>query len=410
MEASIIAIRLLLLQVLSFLGYDESERSLNRGNVIALLTLLSEHDVEYSKVVLKRANGNCQLTSPVVQKDISNACEKETTKAILEDLKDLKDEGRFFVIHADESADVFDKEQMAFCLRYVNKRGEVCERFLGVVHVPNTSSLTLKDVIESLLMEYSLTFSQGRGQGYDGASDMQVSINGLKTLILNECLQAYFSLDAIVGVSDTPDSNKAQFITHMLMSFDFVFEAHLMVAIFGITNELNMALQKRDQDIVNAMSMVDVTKLNLQKMRDEEWNSHMEKVTSFMDKQGIEVSNMEGNYVVPGRRMYRDDRFWNLETINELFMKLVEAGKHATHDRVYLLLKFVSTLPVATASVERMFSGMTQVKDKLPNSMGDQMLNDCLINYLERDMFLNVNMNDIIDSRTIAILIFGCNN
>ncbi|XP_021839078.2 uncharacterized protein [Spinacia oleracea] len=100
------------------------------------------------------------------------------------------------------------------------------------------------------------------------------------------------------------------------------------------------------------------------------------------------------NFIVT---MRTDDRFWNLKTINELSMKLVETGKHKTHDRVYLLLKLVLTLPVATASVERVFSGMTQVKDKLRNSMGDQMLNDCLITYLEKDLFLNVNMDDIIN-------------
>ncbi|XP_021714714.1 uncharacterized protein LOC110682693 [Chenopodium quinoa] len=75
------------------------------------------------------------------------------------------------------------------------------------------------------------------------------------------------SLDSITQVSDTVDSNKAQSITHLLMSFDFVFVAHLMVAIFGITNELNVALQKHERDIVNAMEMVDVTKFNLQNLR-----------------------------------------------------------------------------------------------------------------------------------------------
>ncbi|XP_048502699.2 uncharacterized protein LOC104897348 [Beta vulgaris subsp. vulgaris] len=309
----------LLLQGLSFRGHDEKESSLRR--------------------------------------DIINACAKETTKAIIKDI-----DGGFFSILADESADVSDKEQMDLCLRYVNKKGEVWERLLGIVHVSDTTSLTLKTAIESLLMEHSLSFSQVRGQGYDGASNMQGSINGLKTLIQNKCKQAYFVhcfahqlqltqvalakkndilstglnqerglggpcdtrwgshfktilnvLDiypSILGsleieISDALDSNKAQTITNLLMSFDFVFVAHLMVGIFGVTNNLNVALQKRDQDIVNAMRMVSVTKINLQEMRDEGWDSHMEKVISFMAKYDIEVPSMEGKYVVLGRRLFR---------------------------------------------------------------------------------------------------------
>ncbi|XP_057249981.1 uncharacterized protein LOC104891221 [Beta vulgaris subsp. vulgaris] len=214
------------------------------------------------------------------------------------------DEKESSLSRADESADISDKEQMALCLRYVNKKGEVCERLLGVVHVPNTTSLTLKSGIESLLMEHSLTFSQVRGQGYDGATICKLTqvalakknsdcgwlfVDVLAPLLnfvggspkrknffernkLNELWKHYpQSLDKIGEVSDAIDSNKAQALTHLLMSFDFVFVAHLMVSIFGITNALNVALQKRDQDIVNAMAMVDVTKINLQKMRDEGW-------------------------------------------------------------------------------------------------------------------------------------------
>ena len=100
------------------------------------------------------------------------------------------------------------------------------------------------------------------------------------------------------------------------------------------------------------------------------------------------------NFIVAVRE---DERFWNSKSITELSMKLVETGLSETHSRVYLLLKFVLILPVATASVERVFSGMTIVKDKLRNSMGDQMLNDCLITYLESDLFLNVSMDKIMD-------------
>ncbi|XP_070020836.1 uncharacterized protein [Nicotiana sylvestris] len=70
------------------------------------------------------------MTSPNIQKDIVNSCAKETVKAIIENLNE-----NFFGILVDESKDVSHKEQMALVLRYVNKEGELIERFLGLVHV-----------------------------------------------------------------------------------------------------------------------------------------------------------------------------------------------------------------------------------------------------------------------------------
>ena len=60
----------------------------------------------------------------------------------------------FFGIFVDESANISDKEQMTLCLRHINKKGEVTERFLSIMHVSNTTSLTLKNEIESLLMKH----------------------------------------------------------------------------------------------------------------------------------------------------------------------------------------------------------------------------------------------------------------
>lgn len=59
-------------------------------------------------------------------------------------------------------------------------------------------------------------------------------------------------------------------------------------------------------------------------------------------------------------------------------------------------------LPVATASVERVFSTMNLVKTKLKNSMGNQVLNDCLVTFIERYIFLNIS-NDAVMERFYAM-------
>ena len=62
------------------------------------------------------------------------------------------------------------------------------------------------------------------------------------------------------GLSD--QRVEARFIMRSILSFEFVFTLHLMKNILGITNELSIALQKKkkNQDIVNAMDLVKVSK------------------------------------------------------------------------------------------------------------------------------------------------------
>ena len=71
-------------------------------------------------------------------------------------------------------------------------------------------------------------------------------------------------------------------------------------------------------------------------------------------------------------------------------------GKHETYPLVYLLVKLVLTLPVATTIVERSFSTMKYIKNVLRNRMGDQWINDCLIVYIERDVACSIDNETII--------------
>ena len=61
----------------------------------------------------------------------------------------------------------------------------------------------------------------------------------------------------------------------VLESFDFIFSAHLMLDILGHTNELSECLQRKDQDILNAMSLVRLAKSKMQQMRSEGWVSFL---------------------------------------------------------------------------------------------------------------------------------------
>lgn len=94
--------------------------------------------------------------------------------------------------------------------------------------------------------------------------------------------------------------------------------------------------------------------------------------------------------------MRKDDNFNSIENLVDLSVKLVQTRRHIVYNLVYLLLKLVLLLPVATASVERAFSSISLVKSKLRNKMGDSLLDDCLVTYIERDAFSKVSEDDII--------------
>ena len=158
LNASIDCVQFLLRQGLAFRGHDESESSSSQGNFLELLKFLIEHNEDVKSVALNNAPQNLKLVAPEIQKDIVSVVASETINVIIKDLGDA-----LFSILIDETRDISIKEQMAVVIRYVNKEGQVIERFLGIEHVTNTSALTLKKVVEDLFCRHGLSISRLRG-------------------------------------------------------------------------------------------------------------------------------------------------------------------------------------------------------------------------------------------------------
>nr|XP_009790101.1 PREDICTED: uncharacterized protein LOC104237627 [Nicotiana sylvestris]XP_009790102.1 PREDICTED: uncharacterized protein LOC104237627 [Nicotiana sylvestris]XP_009790103.1 PREDICTED: uncharacterized protein LOC104237627 [Nicotiana sylvestris]XP_009790104.1 PREDICTED: uncharacterized protein LOC104237627 [Nicotiana sylvestris]XP_009790105.1 PREDICTED: uncharacterized protein LOC104237627 [Nicotiana sylvestris]XP_009790106.1 PREDICTED: uncharacterized protein LOC104237627 [Nicotiana sylvestris] len=93
-----------------------------------------------------------------------------------------------------------------------------------------------------------------------------------------------------------------------------------------------------------------------------------------------------------------DPMFSDLKGIGDLAKALVETNLVETYSLVYLLVKLTLILPVATATVERAFSSMKYIKDEMHSSIGDAFLNDCLVCYFEKEVFVNISNDAIIDS------------
>ncbi|XP_071729025.1 uncharacterized protein [Rutidosis leptorrhynchoides] len=381
------------------------------------MDLILSHNEELRN--LPKAPGNNKLVSPYIQKDVVKCFKQEVLECIFKEIGD-----DVFALLVDESSDVSKKEQMAIVLRYVDEHGLVKERFVGLVHVKDTSSLSLKCSIDSFFSKHKVSMNQLRGQGYDGASNMR-----------------------------------------------------------GLTNILSQALQRKDQDINEAVQLVEVTKEKLQDLRTNGFEQLLEKVSSFCEKHGIRILKMDEDCFNSRRQkekitnqhyyevecfntvldmqiqkfgdrfseastellscmaalhprdsfsmfdspklirlcefypkdfsrteiielkdqlevyhlsVRKDPRFANLNGIADLARVMVETRKYLSYPLLYRLLKLALVLPVATATVERCFSAMKIVKSNLRNRIGEEFLNACVICAVEREALAKVKDEDVL--------------
>ncbi|KAK9982990.1 hypothetical protein SO802_032515 [Lithocarpus litseifolius] len=412
LNAIVDCIRFLLCRGLAFRGHDESQGSSDKGNFLELLQFLGDHNESINEV-LQKAPKNCKLTHSNIQKDIVNAIARETSKAIIKGL----DNG-FFSILVDESRDISVKEQMTFVLRYVNKKGIIIEQFLGIVHVASTTALSLKYAIECLLCEHNLSLSNLREQGYDGASNMQGDISGLKTLILKENKSAFYvycfayqlQLTLVVVAKNHINIAELFYVISNLVAVvggsckrrDALRDAQFAKIKEDLENVIDMQLQelnnlfsKVNTDLLLCMACLNPS--NSFVAFDKEKLIRLAKFypSDFLGTDILALDSQLHNYIFD---MRSNNLFLELQGVSELVEKLVYTRKHKTYPLVYLLVKLALTLLVATATVERSFSAMKYIKNELRNQMGDQWMNDCLIVYIEKDVACSID-NETITQR-----------
>ncbi|XP_023754954.1 uncharacterized protein LOC111903409 [Lactuca sativa] len=247
----------------------------------------------------ENAPKNEKLTSPKIQKEIVQCFSKKIIKSICEEIGN-----DVFTILADESSDVSKKEQMAMVFN-------------------------------------NLSISQVRGQGYDGASNTWDAFNGLKALILKDNHLAYYihcfahQLQlVVVTVAKNHDGDddffeqlalvvnvvcascKRKYIirdsykervqkeigngeietgrglnqeTSLVQARDTKWGSHYktiislknlfpeVIKIFGLTNTLSKHLQRNDQNILEAASLVKVTMKTFKAFRNNGFPSMLEK-------------------------------------------------------------------------------------------------------------------------------------
>ena len=93
--------------------------------------------------------------------------------------------------------------------------------------------------------------------------------------------------------------------------------------------------------------------------------------------------------------MQSTEEFLAFKVIRQLVEKMVEMKKNVSYPLVYSFVTLVLILLVAIVTVERTFSIMNIIKNRLRNKIGDQWMNDCLVTHIEKDIFKTIKCEEI---------------
>ncbi|XP_071699718.1 uncharacterized protein [Rutidosis leptorrhynchoides] len=164
----------------------------NQGNFLELLKLIASYNKDVEKVVLQNAPQNAKYTSPDVQREILQIFARNVQQLIRDEIGKSK-----FCLIVDECRDESKKEQMAIVVRFVDREGYFKERFLDLVHVKDTSALTLKNEILSSLSFHKLD-----------VKDIRALVSASKDVV--EVHKFFENLNFIINVIDSSSKHHDQ--------------------------------------------------------------------------------------------------------------------------------------------------------------------------------------------------------
>ncbi|XP_010527160.1 PREDICTED: uncharacterized protein LOC104804546 [Tarenaya hassleriana] len=344
-----------------------------------------------SKVVLKNAPGNSQMVSPKIQKDIVQCFAEQITQDIIQEIgHDV------FGLLVDESSDVSDKEQMAVVFRFVDKNGIVKERFIDLVHVKETSALSLKSAIDSLFAKHGLSLKKVRGQGYDGA----IGASCKRKDMIRESHRTKVNEEINSGEINTGKGLNQDITLQRPGNTRWGSHYKTLLRLTGLFSSVIDLQELNDRfDEINSELLICMASLSPADSFREFNMPNLVKLAEFYpdDFSFLEKVSLRHELSIYIDNLTKDDRFSNLTNLGDLAHLMVETKKHLSYPLVYKLLKLALILPVATATVERCFSGMKFVKTALRNRIGDQFLSNCLVCFIEKDIFQTITNEILMD-------------
>ncbi|XP_020982421.1 uncharacterized protein LOC107458849 [Arachis duranensis] len=292
LKTSIDAIRWLAFQACAFRGDDESPGSLNRGNFIELIKLLASCNQNVNNVVLENAPENAQYISPGVQKDILHIFARKVRATIREEIEISSVLSRLNLDVQNLRGQRYDGATKEVC--YVHQFFSKLTLIINVVTVSPKRHDELRVAQANNVANLIVT-----GSGLNQIGTLQRAGDTRWGSHLNSVHSLLCMFDATCEVLEK-SSKEGNFSTRgdasvdydAITSFEFVFVLHLMRNILEVSHYLCQALQRKNQDILNVLTLVSTTKTLIQRMRESSWEAFIKEVILFCEKHEVEVPDM----------------------------------------------------------------------------------------------------------------------
>ena len=143
-----------------------------------------------------RSENKVKFLSPQIQNEVLRDLAHTLLRGLLDRIRaesiGVNKKESVFSIILDETADINRNEQDSVCVRFCNTEMNSEEVFLGFHMTKRTTADALFSLIKSSLTAFNLPFSGIRGQGYDGASNINGRNNGLQAKVAGENAMALY--------------------------------------------------------------------------------------------------------------------------------------------------------------------------------------------------------------------------
>ncbi|KAG4128946.1 hypothetical protein ERO13_D09G049750v2, partial [Gossypium hirsutum] len=283
------------------------------------------------------------------------------------------------------------------------------KRFLRIVHVKDTTPLSLKAAIDAFLAKFGLSTSIIKGQGYDAASNMQGEFNGLTSLILREnslflyihCFTHQLKLALVLA---TKNHIKIASLFSLIVSLINAFTSLCPILKFILDTHWGSHYSMLLSMIIMFSSIVDLLEIIIDDGLTSDKKEEANTLLGRSHRKALKVTNMD-YYIVELFYIVIDTQLQELNNrFNEVNTKLLlcvsflcpneDFATFGKHKIIDMRLNWELSKSKGTQDLSKK---MADTKKNIvyplayclvKNRIGDQWMSDCLIPYVEKEKII----------------------